>query len=137
MAQGDDSVRLVLAYIAAAQRARATRQAADWDAMRHFLAPDVVFKMAGPWTDDPWRVFFTSADAVIERLKAPINRASSLATENVNVQLAGDDVVVEQLSIITDEGGRHVSMVCHIFTVQDGVITGVRAYRNDNGIPVG
>ena len=93
--------------------------------------------MASPWTDEPWRVTFTSADAVIERLKAPINSATTLTTENVNVQLAGDDVVVEQLSTITDEGGRHVSIVCHIFSVQDGVITGVRTYRNDNGIPVG
>jgi ketosteroid isomerase-like protein len=101
------------------------------------LAPDVVFKMASPWTDEPWRTFFTSADAVIERLKAPINSASSLTTENVNVQRAGEDVMVEQLSIVTDERGRHVSMVCHIFSVQDGAITGVRAYRNDNGIPVG
>lgn len=133
----DDPVRLVLAYIEAAQRGRATGRTSDWDAVRRFLAPDVVFKMASPWTDEPWRVFFTSADDVIERLKAPINRASSLTTENANVQRAGEDVMVEQLSIVTDERGRHVSMVCHIFSVQDGVITGVRAYRNDNGIPVG
>jgi limonene-1,2-epoxide hydrolase len=137
MAESDDPVRLVLAYIEAAQRGRATGRTADWDAVRRFLAPNVVFKMASPWTDEPWRVVFTSADAVIERLKAPINSASSLTTENVNVQRAGEDVMVEQLSILTDGEGRHVSMVCHIFSVQDDVITGVRAYRNDNGIPVG
>jgi limonene-1,2-epoxide hydrolase len=137
MAESDDPVRLVLAYIEAAQRGRATGRTADWDAVRRFLAPNVVFKMASPWTDEPWRVVFTSADAVIERLKAPINSASSLTTENVNVQRAGEDVMVEQLSILTDGEGRHVSMVCHIFSVQEDVITGVRAYRNDNGIPVG
>jgi limonene-1,2-epoxide hydrolase len=137
MAESDDPVRLVLAYIEAAQRGRATGRTADWDAVRRFLAPNVVFKMASPWTDEPWRVVFTSADAVIERLKAPINSASSLTTENVNVQRAGEDVMVEQLSILTNDPGRHVSMVCHIFSVQDDVITGVRAYRNDNGIPVG
>jgi ketosteroid isomerase-like protein len=137
MAEGDDPVRLVLRYIEAAQRARATGRGADWDAVRRLLAPDVVFKMASPWTDEPWRVFFTSADAAIERLKAPINKASSLTTENVNAQLAGEDVMVEQLSTVTDQAGRHVSMVCHIFSVQDGVITGVRAYRNDHGIPAG
>jgi ketosteroid isomerase-like protein len=137
MAEGDDRVQLVLAYIEAAQHARATGQTADFDAVRRFLAPDVVVKMASPWTDQPWQVFFTSADAMIERLKAPINSASSLTTENVNVQLAGDDVMVEQLSIVTDEAGRRVSMVCHIFSLQDGVISGVRAYRNDNGIRVG
>jgi hypothetical protein len=32
----DDRVRLVLAYIEAAQRARATGQTADWDAVRRF-----------------------------------------------------------------------------------------------------
>lgn len=137
MAESDDRVQLVLAYIEVAQRARATGQTADGDAVRRFLAPDVVFKMASPWTDEPWRVFFTSADAVVERLKAPINRASSLTTQNVNVQRAGDDVMVEQLSVVTDHEGRHVSMVCHIFSVQDGLITGVRAYRNDKGIPAG
>jgi hypothetical protein len=46
--------------------------------------PDVVFKMASPWTDQPWRVVFTDAEAVIDRLRAPINQASSLSTENVN-----------------------------------------------------
>lgn len=137
MAESDGRVRLVLAYIEAAQRARASGETDDWDAVRRFLSPDVEFKMAGPWTDEPWRVLFNSADAVIERLRAPINSASSLATENVNVQLAGEDVMVEQLSIVTDRGGRHVSMVCHIFSIRDGVISGVRAYRNDNGIPVG
>jgi ketosteroid isomerase-like protein len=137
MADSDDPVRLVQAYIEASQRGRATGRTADWDAVRRVLDPDVVFKLASPWTDEPWRVAFTSADGVIERLKAPINSASSLTTENVNVQRAGEDVMVEQLSIITDERGRHVSMVCHIFSVQDGVITGVRAYRNEHGIPPG
>ena len=137
MAQADDGVELVLQYIEAAQRARAGRQTADWEAVRRCLAPDVVFKMASPWTDEPWRTVFTDADAVIERLQAPINDALSLTTENVNVQRAGEDVNVEQLSTVTDGAGRHVSMVCHIFSVQDGLITQVRAYRNDNGIPVG
>lgn len=137
MTTDDERVRLVLAWVEAAQRARATGRSADWDALRQFLAPDVVFKMASPWTDEPWRVTLTGADAVIERLKAPINSASSLTTENVDVQLAGDDVVVEQLSTITDEDGRHVSIVCHIFSVHDGAITGVRTYRNDDGLPVG
>lgn len=137
MAESDDPVRLVLAYIDASQRARATRQPAGWDAVRNFFAEDVVIKMASPWADEPWRVVFTRADDAIERLKAPINTASSLTTENVNVQLAGEDVMVEQLSIIDDQDGRHVSMVCHIFSVRGGVITGIRAYRNDRGIPSG
>ena len=77
------------------------------------------------------------ADAVIERLKAPINVATSLTTENSNVQQAGDDVLVEQLSTIVDSDGTHVSMVCHIFSVTDGVITGVRTYRNERDLPAG
>lgn len=36
-------------------------------------------------------------------------------------------------SILTDERGRHVSMVRHIFSVGDGVITQARAYRNETG----
>ena len=93
--------------------------------------------MASPWADEPWRVVLTGADAVIDRLQAPINRATSLTTANVNVQRAGDDVMVEQLSTFTDETGKHISMVCHIFSVTNGLITGVRAYRNDHGLPAG
>ena len=132
-----DPLRLVLDYIETVQRARADGGSGDWDAVRRFLASDVVLKMASPWTDEPWRVVLTGADAVIDRLQAPINKASSLTTVNVNAQRAGDDVMVEQLSTLTDQTGKHVSMVCHIFSVANDVVTGVRAYRNDHGLPVG
>jgi ketosteroid isomerase-like protein len=132
-----DPLQLVLDYVETVQRARVDGGSAHWSGVRRFLASDVVFKMASPWTDEPWRVVLTGADAVIDRLQAPINAATSLTTENVNVQQAGDDVLVEQLSTITDGDGEHISMVCHIFSVADGVITGVRAYRNDRGLPVG
>jgi ketosteroid isomerase-like protein len=101
------------------------------------LAPDAVTKVASPWTDEPWQVMQRGADAIVTRLRAPINKTTSLTTENVTVQQAGDDVYVEQLSTIVDDNGSHVSMVCHIFSVADGVITGVRAYRNERGIPAG
>jgi ketosteroid isomerase-like protein len=132
-----DPLQLVLDYIETVQRARGDGRSADWDAVRQFLARDVMFKMASPWTDEPWRVVLTGADAVIDRMQAPINAATSLTTVNVNVQRAGDDVMVEQLSSLIDESGKHVSMVCHIFSVANGVITGVRAYRNDHGLPAG
>lgn len=132
-----EPLELVLTYIETVQRARAAGATADWEAVRRLLAPDVVFKMASPWTDEPWRVVLRGADAVIGRLQAPINSATSLTTENVNAQRVGDDVMVEQMSTITDGRGKHVSMVCHIFSVADGVITGVRAYRNDRGLPLG
>jgi ketosteroid isomerase-like protein len=105
--------------------------------VRGFLAADVVMKLASPWTDAPWWVAQRGVAAVLERFQAPINAAASLTTENVNVQPVGDDVLVEQLSTITDGDGKHVSMVYHIFSVADGVITGVRAYRNDRGLPAG
>jgi ketosteroid isomerase-like protein len=133
----DPAIELVLRYIETVQRARGSQRADDFDAVRRLLSPNVVIKLASRWTDEPWRVTHTGADAVVERLQAPINAATSLATENVNVQRAGDDVVVEQLSTITDAQGEHVSMVCHIFSVTDRVITGVRAYRNDVGLPAG
>jgi hypothetical protein len=66
-----------------------------------------------------------------------INKCTSLTTENVTVQQAGDDDHVEQMSTIVDGDGTHVSMVCHIFSVVDGVISGVRADRNERGIPAG
>ena len=129
------SIRLVRSYIEAVQRARASGDVDDFEALRAFLAADVVTKVASPWTDEPWLVMQQGVDAVITRLQAPINRATSLTTENVNVQQAGDDVLVEQLSTLVAGDRTHVSMVCHIFSVVDGVITGVRAYRNERGSP--
>jgi ketosteroid isomerase-like protein len=131
------STRLVLSYIETIQRARASGKLDDFEAIRRFLADDLVIKIASPWTDEPWQVMHQGADALITRLQAPINKATSLTTENVTVQQAGDDVYVEQLSTIVDDDGTHISMVCHVFTVVDGVITGVRGYRNDRGIPAG
>ena len=137
MAGENPSVTLVRHYIEAVQKARASGDVADFEALREYLAADVVTKVASPWTDEPWLVLQRGADAVIARMQAPINKATSLTTENVTVQQAGEDVYVEQLSTILNDNGTHVSMVCHIFSVVDGVITGVRGYRNERGIPAG
>ena len=137
MADDTSAIDVVLSYIEASQRARASGRVEDFEALRTFLAADYVIKVASPWTDEPWQVMHRGADAVIARLQAPINNATSLTTENTTVQQAGNDVYVEQLSTIVDDDGTHVSMVCHIFTVVDGVITGLRGYRNERGIPAG
>ena len=132
-----DDVSLVLAYIEASQRARASQRPEDFEAIRGFLADDIEIKVASPWTDAPWRVSITSADQMVERLKAPINKGSSLTTENTNVSQAGKDVLVEQLSTIVQDGRTHISMVCHILTIEDGKVSAMRTYRNENGIPPG
>jgi ketosteroid isomerase-like protein len=132
-----DDVGLVLAYIEASQRARDSQLPGDFEAVRGFLADDIEIKVASTWTDAPWRVQITSAEQMVERLKAPINKGSSLTTENTNVSPAGKDVLVEQLSTIVQGGRTHISMVCHIFTVEDGKVSAIRAYRNENGIPPG
>jgi ketosteroid isomerase-like protein len=137
MADDTSAIDVVLSYIEASQRARASGRIEDFEALRTFMADDYVIRVASPWTDEPWQVMHRGADAVIARLQAPINKAASLTTENTTVQQAGNDVYVEQLSTIVDDDGTHVSMVCHIFTVVDGVITGVRGYRNERGIPAG
>src|SRR4051794_38165116 len=137
MADDTPSIRLVRSYIEAVQRARASGAVDDFEALRDFLAADFVIKAASPWTDEPWQVLHEGADAWITRLQAPINKAASLTTENVTVQQAGQDVYVEQLSTIVDGDGTHVSMVCHIFSVVDGLITDVRGYRNESGLPAG
>jgi ketosteroid isomerase-like protein len=132
-----DDVALVLAWIEASQRARTSQRPQDFDALRQFLADDVLVKLASPWTDSPWRIAYTSADQMVDRLMAPINQGSTLTTENTNVVQAGKDVLVEQLSTINVDGLDHVSTVCHIFTVEDGRITRLRTYRNDQGLPTG
>ena len=111
-----DDVSLVRAYIEATQRARETQLPEDFAAMRGFLADAIEIKVASPWTDAPWREIYTTANQVIERMKAPINKGSSLTTVNANVTQAGKDVLVEQHSTIVRDGRSHVSMVCHIFT---------------------
>jgi len=132
-----DDVALVLAWIDASQRARNSQLPQDYEALRHFLADDVQVKLASAWTDSPWRIAYTSADQMVERLGAPINRGPVLRTENTNVVQAGKDVLVEQLSTITRDGRDYVSTVCHIFTVEDARIKRLRTYRNDHGIPEG
>jgi len=132
-----DDVALVLAWIDASQRARNSQLPQDYEALRHFLADDVQVKLASAWTDSPWRIAYTSADQMVERLGAPINRGPVLRTENTNVVQAGKDVLVEQLSTITRDGRDYVSTVCHIFTVEDGRIKRLRTYRNEHGIPAG
>ena len=132
-----DDVALVLAWIDGSQRARNSQLPQDYEALRHFLADDVQVKLASAWTDSPWRIAYTSADQMVERLGAPINRGPVLRTENTNVVQAGKDVLVEQLSTITRDGHDYVSTVCHIFTVEDGRIKRLRTYRNEHGIPAG
>ena len=132
-----DDVGLVRAYIEATQRARETQSPEDFAVMRGFLADALTIKVASPWTDEPWREMYTTADQVIERMKAPINRGSSLTTANANVTQAGEDVLVEQDSRIVRDGRTYVSMVCHIFTVDRGKIAAIRTYRNEDGIPPG
>ena len=101
MADAVDSVTFGLDYIEAAQRARNTQSHEDMEALRRFLAPDVVIKMASPWTDAPWRVVTTSADQLLQRFTDPINRGSSLTTETVNAVQAADDVLIEQVFTMT------------------------------------
>jgi ketosteroid isomerase-like protein len=137
MTQGSDQLSFVLEYIAAAQRARNTQTPADMDELRRFLDPDLVIRMASPWTQTPWRVVSTSADQVLRRFTDPINHGTSLTTETVNAVGAGDDVLVEQLSTITRDGSQFTSMVCHIFSFSEGRISGIRVYRNDHDIPAG
>src|SRR4051812_22496365 len=96
MAGENPSVTLVRRYIEAVQKARASGDVADFEALRDYPAADVVTKVASPWTDEPWLVLQRGADAVIARMQAPINKATSLTTEKVSVQQAGNDVLVEQ-----------------------------------------
>jgi ketosteroid isomerase-like protein len=131
------SVDLVLAYIAAARRARETQDPRDFDVLRSFLADDVVIRQASPWADDPWQVIHRDSESVINRLQAPSNTGTVLQTETVNAVAAGDEVLVEQVATITTSARVHVSSVCFLFSVTDGRITGGRLYRNDAGLPTG
>ncbi len=130
-----DPVELVLAYVEAAQRARASGGQEDFEAIRAYLADEVEIRLASPWTNEPWRTALTGADALVDRLRSAANAGSRLTTETVNAVAAGGDVLIEQVSTLhTDEGDR-VSCVAHLFTVVDGRIARIRTYRNDVGLP--
>ena len=132
-----DRVELVLAYVEAAQRARASGDHEDFRAVRAFLAPEVEIRLASPWTDEPWRSAHTGADAVVDRLRSGTNAAARLTTETVNAMAAGNDVLIEQVSILHTGDGDKMSCVAHIFTVVDNRIARIRTYRNDAGLPTG
>ena len=64
-----------------------------------------------------------------------MNSGAVLRTETVNAVAAGEDVLVEQVSVLRTEDGDRTSAVCFLFTVGDGKITACRTYRNDAGLP--
>ena len=132
-----DPVELVVAYVEAAQRARTTGSQDDFDAIRAYLADEVEIRLASPWTDEPWRVAHTGADAVIHRLRSAANAGARLTTESVNAVMAGGDVLIEQVSTLHTDEGDKVSCVAHLFTVVDDRIASIRTYRNDAGLPPG
>ena len=130
-----DDVGLVRAWLTASQEARATGEAEDFEGLHRFLHPEVEILLASGWADDPWRVAHRGADSVVARLQEAINSASSLSTETVNVVAAGNDVLVEQLSVLEGPFGPRRTMIAHIFTVADEKIIRIRSYRNDANLP--
>lgn len=133
----NDPVDLVLAYVAAAQRARTSGGQDDFEAVRTYLADEVEVRLASAWTHEPWRTAHTGADAVVDRLRSGANAGARLTTETVNAVVAGDDVLIEQVSTLRTADGDKVSCVAHLFTVVDNRIARIRTYRNDAGLPTG
>jgi ketosteroid isomerase-like protein len=133
----NDPVELVLAYVEAAQRARASGGQDDFEAIRGYLADEVEIWLASPWTNEPWRTAHTGADAVVDRLRSGANAPARLTTETVNAVAAGGDVLIEQVSTLHTGEGDKVSCVAHLFTVADNRITRIRTYRNDAGLATG
>jgi ketosteroid isomerase-like protein len=130
-----DSRETVLAYIAAAQRARESRNDEDWSALRALVADDLEIRVASPWAEDDWRLVLHGGDAVVARLQEPINTASSITTENTTVLADGDLVFVEQRSTLNTSDGPRVSAVGHLFRVADGRVSSISTFRNDHNAP--
>ena len=74
---------------------------------------------------------------MVDRLRSGTNAAARLTTETVNAVAAGNDVLIEQVSILRTGDGDKMSCVAHIFTVVDNRIARIRTYRNDAGLPTG
>ena len=91
MADDSPSIRLFGA-ISRRPAGQGVGDADDFEALRRFVAADLVIEGREPVDRRALAVMHQGADAVITRLQAPINKATSLTTENINVQQAGDDV---------------------------------------------
>jgi ketosteroid isomerase-like protein len=127
---------LVLSYIAASQRARASGLAEDFAAVRAFFADNVTVAIASAWTDDPYTIAFTDADSLIARLAQPVNSGARLETENRAVLADKNEVFVEQISTATtDDGTRRRSAVGFLFSVSDGRIASIKTFRNNLNVP--
>jgi hypothetical protein len=57
----------------------------------------------------------------------PSTGGSRLATDTVHAVMAGRDVLIEQVSTINRDGHEFVSIVCLIFSLEDGRISANRA----------
>ena len=102
------------AWLTASQAARATGEADDFEAPAPVPHPEIEILLASGWADDPWRVAHRGADSFVARLQEAINSASSLSTETVNVVAAGDDVLVEHLSVLEGPFGPRRTIIAHL-----------------------
>lgn len=132
-----DPVAVVRAWIEGSQRARASQDPADFERLRGLLHPDVEILVAGPWSEEPWRLSHRGADDVLMRLEQPINNATNLVTQTMNLVPAGNDVLVEQVSTMNGANGRVSSALAFLFSIEDGRVRRIRTYRNEANLPPG
>lgn len=119
-------------YLAATQRARQSGDPEAWRLVGELLDPKATWRLAGGWSQDVWPVELEGRQPVLETLGEIFMSWDRLRTETVNVLACGDTVVVEQVStLIAENGSEMVRPVAHFFTVTDGLVSGIRTYRND------
>jgi hypothetical protein len=74
-----------------------------------------------------------TARRVLAALQESHNTWSRLQTTMVNAFTDGDQVLVEQISWVTSEGGtQQFKPVAFVFTVTDGWVAKISTYRNDH-----
>jgi ketosteroid isomerase-like protein len=127
------ALEVVLSYVEAAQQARRSQREDDWQRVAELLAEEVVWRFAGDGTGELWRGRRGRTE-VLGALQVAQNTWSRLQTKTVNAFADGDQVLVEQVSTVTDEDGiEHVKPVAFVFVVADGRVARISTYRNDGG----
>jgi ketosteroid isomerase-like protein len=126
---------LVLSYLSVRRLASLSGDPNDLEALREYLAEDVVIELASGWADEPWRVAYRGADEIVRVLRRGLNAEVNLKTETVAVGRTGCEVFVQQELALVTANGVLSNAVCHVFTAADGRITSIRTYRNDANLP--
>lgn len=123
---------VVRTYLANVQHARLAPTPVAWQQVQDALAEDVRWRFAGDGAGDLWAVELSGRSEVTAALAQPSNAWTRLRTQTTSIVSCDPVVLVEQVTTLVDDASVETTKpVAHVFSVDDGLITDIRTYRND------